>query len=159
MHFDQKLFSCTNFLPDNNCPVFRAAGHSLAGPEQGRMPWRSDPQDRHEQLVQKSNILTFLLPHFQFSNCRCCCWNMKLSVKAFPLLLTISQDDKSSAISSKPGAFLTPFPQVRCWVIFTHTHRRTDRHTQTHSIKKPENCYISRSTCSRSGSEFSFWYL
>lgn len=52
---------------------------------------------------------------------------------------------------AKSGAFLTPFPQVRCWVILTHT----ETHTHTH-LKKPENCYIIRSTCSRSGSEFSF---
>lgn len=86
------------------------------------MPWRSNPQDRHEQFVQKSNILIFQLPHFQFSNCQCCCWNVKLSVKVFPLFLTSSQADSILSVLAKSGTFLTPFPQVRCWVILTYTH-------------------------------------
>lgn len=66
----------------------------------GRMPWSSDPQDRQEQFFQKSNVLVFQLQHFQLSNCHCCCCNLKLSVKASPLSVTISQADKTSAISS-----------------------------------------------------------
>lgn len=141
MHFEQKLLSCTIFLPDNKLPCvlccWTQPGWSRAGNDTLEI-WPT----RHEQLVHKSNISIFQLPHFQFSNCQCCCWNMKLSVKTFPSLLTISQADKSSAISSvyseSQKHFLTTFPQLRYWVILTHTQRHTHKNTHKHTISKSQ---------------------
>lgn len=82
-------------------------------PAAGKDALELGPQDRQEELLQKSNILVFQLQHCQLSKHRSCCWNMNLPVKASPLFSTISQAEITRAIPLvywQSGAFVTnPF--------------------------------------------------
>lgn len=104
-------------------------------------------------FFQKSNIFGCPVATFSASKLLLLLLQLEASSESFSFifdhLISWKKQGTILTLVAKSGVFLTPFPQIRCWMILPSPP----------TPPKIGNCYIIRSARSRSGSEFSFWYL